>query len=153
MPIVDSWIEPGTSVHEYHRDHLDRVQRKVYRAKEGDDINALMLARVPSLNTNLAVEEINEAIEAVRAGADAKTLTFVDQTNLRGRRRVVKAMLSGPPEDVMRLAEVLSGLTDTQLTNLLNISGAKLTRIKAMLAKAAAIKSDFEAVRDDGDRV
>ncbi len=159
MPIVSSIIHldapqrVGRHIAEHHTDGNGKIYVRTYRAAVGDDVAAAALAYVPTLDAQLADVEVSEAIDAIRAGADPTKITFAEQTNVVGRRRVIKRLLAGSVEDVLLIAEVLLSLNDTQLSNLTNITGAKLTRIKAMLTKAVNIKADFEAIDQDEDRL
>ncbi len=148
---TDSPQRVGRHIVEHHTDSTGKIHTRSYRAAVGDDVEASMLAYVPTLNANLADIEVTLAIDLVRAGSDPTTITFNEQTNLVGRRRVIKKLLRGSPEDVMLIAGTLLALNNGQLGNLINITGAKLTRIRAVLTLASDIKTDYESIQQDPD--
>lgn len=77
MAIISSVIEQqrlqrngSTFVREAHTDHVGKQHKRAYRAPAGSDINATMLARVPSLEADAKENELRQVYRHVIAGAD-----------------------------------------------------------------------------------
>lgn len=64
----------ATFVREAHTDHVGKVRKVAYRAPVGADINATMLARVPSLEASNKSNELRTVYQRVVNGSDWATL-------------------------------------------------------------------------------
>jgi len=123
-----------------------------YTAAIADDINAVMAARVPRLNKELAHLEIDQTVELIQSGEHLSNIVFTEQTAQEGRARTVKTMLRSTVEDVIIISQILDDYTDTQIRTLLGVGQAKYDRIKTMMLKARAIENDYNDVTTDPDR-
>lgn len=101
MPVVSSSIledrpqrDGRRSVRERHTDHAGRTHDVTYLAEPGDDVETVMLARVPSVNTSLAEAEFSRLLSHTLGGGTLLTFPFVDLTPQEGSRRLLRLLVS-----------------------------------------------------------
>lgn len=125
MPIVSSeMLKPARdrgngylAVYEKHTDHNGKRHEHRYSCPVGHDIDQELLNWVPTLEAALIKSE-KESVQAnVENGADPANIIVKHLTNNQKAKRVIKALMLGNPEKLLKAAEYVQGLTSTQIEN------------------------------------
>jgi hypothetical protein len=106
------------AVFEKHTDHTGEVHEHRYSAPAGHDTAQELLNWVPVLESNLIEAEKNEIQSSIENGADPETITTKHLTGTQKAKRVVKALMLGSPEKMLKAAEYVQGFTNTQIDNI-----------------------------------
>ena len=124
MPILSSqivkWSDKGNgrlAVFEQHTDHNGDIHEHRYSCPVGHDIDQALLDWVPKLEVSLIDSEKASVQQAIEEGADPATLTIKHLSNNQKAKRVVKALMLGSPEKMLKAAEYVQGFTNTQIEN------------------------------------
>ena len=145
----------GRYVREVHTDHLGQEYHFTYAAVGSADINAIMLARVPSIEQTLIDSEIENWIGKVEDGnivaldvspEHRETDTVTIRKRRFARRLIRYAMVHNNLKTIRRIMYPIwyylkfdSGYTAQQIANYLNVSLSKLSNINAR----------FQAIHDN----
>lgn len=128
MPIVSSKIvkyrDKGNgrlSVFEQHTDHNGQVHEHRYSCHVGHDIEKELQNWAPKLDIALIEMEGAQLQQSVENGVDPATITLKHLTNLQKARTVVKALMLGSPEKMLKAAEYVQGFTDAQIENFFTV--------------------------------
>ena len=124
MPIVQSTITRdhnrgnGTrSIHEQHVDHLGEIHAHRYTAPLNYDADASLLEWVPLLEGYLIQGEKDSVKQAVKEGVDPSGIPRKHLTTTQKARAVIKALMLGSPEKMLKAAQYVQGFTNTQIEN------------------------------------
>lgn len=139
------------SIRERHTDHLDTAHFVQYIAESGMDVNAIMIARVPSLNTMLIENEEQKLISKFEEEHSDPTLyTFNHTTKQVFLRRLVRYLMKHPDvKIIVAIKPVIDWLkatyTATQIATYLGITTTVLGRINTRLDAIFAIADTLDA--------
>ena len=124
MPIINSQIiksrDRGNgklAVFEQHTDHNGDVHEHRYSCPLDYDIDQALLDRVPVMDASLISHEKEVIQSLVESGDDPALITVKHLTNTQKARRVVKALMLGSPEKMLKAAEYVQGFTNAQIEN------------------------------------
>jgi hypothetical protein len=124
MPIVSSEIikyrDRGNgrlAVFEQHTDHNGQVHEHRYSCPVGHDIDQELLNWIPVLENTLIESEEKTLQQSVESGVDPETITLKHLDNIQKARTVIKALMLGSPEKMLKAAEYVQGFTNTQIEN------------------------------------
>ena len=135
MPIVSSTIIKSRNrgngrlaVFEQHTDHNGDIHEHRYSCPVGHDIDQALLDWIPKLDASLIENEKESVQKAIEDGADPDTITLKHLTNLQKAKRVIRALMLGSPEKMLKAAEFVQGFTDAQIENF--FTAAQRARIR-----------------------
>ena len=124
MPIVTSTIiksrDRGNgrlAVFEQHVDHNGDVHEHRYSCPVGHDIDQELLDWIPKLEASLISSEKESIQKAVEEGADPATLSRKHITANQKAKRIIKALMLGSPEKMLKAAQYIQGFTNAQIEN------------------------------------
>jgi len=124
MPIVSSqiikWRNRGNgrlAVFEQHTDHNGDIHEHRYSCLVGHDINQELLDWVPKLEASLIEGEKESLQQAIQEGADPSIIVLKHLNNNQKAKRVVKALMLGNPEKMLKAAEYVQNFTNIQIEN------------------------------------
>lgn len=152
MPIVSSFVAEDRPLKEGGRQTLWRATDSLgnhYMQHEylaaNDDANARLAAWVSAINAKIVRAELNEFVEAARAGVDVTIKPVRDVTREQAVRYVFQMLLpSDNPRDAARLLPIRDWLranfTVAQIRSVLGITSARLTALNARLDAVAPAK-------------
>jgi hypothetical protein len=133
-------------VREHHTDHLGIVHAIAYLAAAGFDAAAALLARVATLEASLREREIAANIASIVTEGRFAVTTFVHSTVAQNRAALREAYRTATRVEAIMVGDFLNTLTNTQLQNLFNLTGAEVTTLRTnKLAPAAAAADDIRA--------
>lgn len=135
MPIVSSeivkWHDRGNgrlSVFEQHTDHNGDMHEHRYSCPVAHNINQALLDWVPTLDSSLLSSERSSIQSRLESGEDPANITPKHLSTIQKSKRVIRALMQGEPEKLLKSAEFVQTLTDNQLDNYFTV--AKRTRIR-----------------------
>lgn len=128
MPILSSVITKQRNrgngrlaVFEQHTDHNGDVHEHRYSCPVGYDAAQALIDWQSTLNTSLISSEKESYQSAIEEGADPATLPVKHLTNLQKARRVIKALMLGSPEKMLKAAEYVQGFSNAQIDNFFTV--------------------------------
>ena len=129
MPIVSSVItkqrDRGNgrlAVFEQHTDHNGDVHEHRYSCPVGHDTTQALTDWVAMLDASLITSEKESYQSAIEEGADPATLTVKHLSALQRARRVIKALMLGSPEKMLKAAEYVQGFTNDQIESFFTVN-------------------------------
>lgn len=152
MPIVSSLIHEDHAQHdrrrsvtEHHTDHLGVLHRVSYLAEVGTDAQAVMAARVSSIENGLAQAEVQRDIDHILSGDfGAVTSQHATMTDIRAALRALYREGSG--EETGRVAAFLLTLADARLRALFNITQGQVAALRGRLQTRADVVADLDGL-------
>ena len=136
MPIVSSTIikshnrgNGSLRVFEQHTDHNGDVHEHRYHCPVGHDIDQALLDWVPKLDASLIESEKEAVQQAVEEGQDPSSIVTKHITANQKAKRIVKALMLGSPERMLKAAQFVEGKTNAQIENF--FTQAQRVRIRA----------------------
>ena len=129
MPIVSSEIiktrnrgNGSRVVFEQHTDHNGDIHEHRYYCPVDHDIDQALLDWIPTLDASLIEGEKESYQQAIEEGQDPNAITLKHLNNTQKARRVVKALMLGSPEKMLKAAEYVQGFTDAQIENFFTVA-------------------------------
>jgi hypothetical protein len=119
MPIVTSTflidehsqVNGARYVTETHTASTGKVIEVMYRTKDAERCEAVMLARVPQINQQLHDSETEECVQRILAGENMMTMTFVDTTRQDVSRSLFRTVAADPnPKNVLVISPLMDVL-------------------------------------------
>ena len=104
-------------VHEEHTDHTGKIHEHRYHCPLDHDINTALADRIVILEAELVQIEKDFVFDSVSKGADPNLIIINHITNLQKAKQVLKALMFGQAEDVIKAAEFVSGFSNAQIEN------------------------------------
>lgn len=148
MAIVSSVLIDRSTQHdgrfwagERHTDQLGLIYEFRYLADAGTDAQAVMAARVSTINASLTAGEIANNIAAVSTLGAQATVTFNYSTVAANAAAVRAAYATMTQTQAIFTGEFLGSLTDTQLQNAFGLTTGQVATLrtnKLVPATAAA---------------
>ena len=124
MPIVSSTIIKSRNrgngsrvVFEQHTDHNGDIHEHRYYCPVDHDIDQALLDWVDVLNISLIEGEKESYQSAIEDGGDPDTIVLKHLSATQKARRVIRALMLGSPEKMLKAAEYVQGFTNTQIEN------------------------------------
>ncbi len=124
MPIVSSEIikhrDRGNgrlAVFEQHTDHNGDRHEHRYSCRVGHDIDQELLNWIPVLEATLVKSEEGSIQSDIENGSDPADVVTKHLTNNQKATAVVKALMLGSPDKMLKAAEYIQGFTNAQLEN------------------------------------
>lgn len=124
MPIVSSEIikyrnrgNGRLAVFERHTDHNGDVHEHRYSCPVGHDIDQELLNWASKLDDVLIEAEEKKLQRLVESGVDPETIEVKHLTNTQKATQVIKGLMLGDPEKLLKAAEYVRGFTDNQVEN------------------------------------
>ena len=151
MPIISSQIvrnhnrgNGSLSVHEQHEDHLGIIHEHRYRAPIGYDVDTALINWVAKLEAFLIENEKQFVFSAVSAGADPTLITVKYLSNLQKAKQVLKALMFGNAENVIKAAEFVSSFSNAQIENYFTVAQRIRIRVRQnyVLTNKVIIETD-----------
>lgn len=122
MPIISSEIvkyrDRGNgrlAVFEQHTDHNNDVHEHRYSCPVGHNINQELLNWVPRLDLSLIESEKVAVQQSIENGTDPADIALKHLTNTQKAKQVIKSLMLGSPEKMLKAAEYVQGFTDNQI--------------------------------------
>ena len=122
MPIITSNIVKNHNrgnrsrvVYEQHIDHNNDVYDHKYYCSIDHDTGQSLLDWASRLNISLVSDEKEYIQKAIEEGADPATLATKHISTEQKARRVIKALMIGSPEKMLKAAEYVQGFSNTQI--------------------------------------
>lgn len=104
-------------VFEMHTDHNGDVHEHRYFCSVDHDINQALLDWVPRLEATLIANEKEFIQQVVENGVDPATIIPKHLTNEQKAKRIIKALMLGKPDKMLKAAEYVQGFTNVQIEN------------------------------------
>ena len=150
MPIVSSLVKEDRVqadgrrwIREHYIDQLGLIHERAYMALASHIID--LNAQIATLNQQLIDQEIQQNIARIYESG-ALAVVVVEYATLADNRAGLRAAYAtATREQVYALGSFLNTLTNTQLGNLFNVSGAALTSLRTRLQTVAAKWTDYLA--------
>jgi len=137
MPIVSSQIikshdrgNGSQRVFEQHTDHNGDVHEHRYTCPLNHNINQALLDWQPILNTTLVNSEKESYQQAIEDGVDPNTITLKHLSNTQKARRVVRALMLGNPNKMLKAAQYVQGFTNAQIEKFFTVAQRKRIRVR-----------------------
>ena len=135
MPIVNSIITKQRNrgngrlaVFEQHTDHNGDVHEHRYSCPVGHDTDQALLDWIPKLESSLISSEKELVQKAIEDGTDPTTIALKHITPLQRAKRVIRALMLGSPEKMLKAAEYVQGFSNAQIENF--FTAAQRVRIR-----------------------
>jgi hypothetical protein len=135
MPIVNSIItkqrDRGNgrlAVYEQHTDHNGDVHEHRYSCPVGHDTDQALIDWIPKLNVSLIEGELESYQQAIEEGADPASITVKHISANQKAKRIVRALMLGSPERMLKAAQFVKGKTNAQIENF--FTAAQRVRIR-----------------------
>lgn len=129
MPIVSSEIIKSRNrgngrlaVFEQHIDHNGDIHEHRYSCPVGYDINQRLLDWIPILENTLIESEKKTLQRSVEDGADPADIILKHLTNTQKAKQVIKALMLGSPEKMLKAAQYVDGFSDAQIENFFTVA-------------------------------
>lgn len=150
MSIVSSELTEETAqtdgrkwIEERHTDHVATVHVIRYLAASGLDINAVMAARVGTLETALAQTEISEILQIIFLDGSEAVFTPVHATEENAKDTVRAAYINATGTDAIMIGDFLSMQTDGVLQGLFGIDQTETDTLRADYLTPQAAEAAF----------
>ena len=162
MPIISSIIaedqaqaDGRRTIREVHTDHLGREHWVQYRAASDTDVNAVMLARVPSIDADLAEAEIEKIIGIAESGGDLVGLPLPEfTTKAIAIKRVLKWFWKNRAWKAWNCIDLVNALPDVYLIGTIGLTAEEVTVLRSRVVKLTTALSaidDADVGVTDGD--
>lgn len=133
---------------ELHTDHLGKKYQVFYRASISADINAIMLARVPSIETNLAEAEEDKLIGDVEAGLNPLNIAPDYTTVQKAHRKMVRWVMRNKAHIAVKLIPLVNWLkanyTAAQIATYLGVTTAIVLKINNRFTALEVLKPSLD---------
>lgn len=144
----DIQADGSRHIREEHTDHLGRVHVVNYTAAAGQNVSALMSARVSQIEAQLAEAEIEQFVANIDTGMDFVSIAPNYTTKEKVWKRLMQEYRRGRARQAINLLPLLKYLnttyTDTQIRNALSISQAKLDAVRSRAVGLENLKTAIE---------
>jgi len=104
-------------IHEHHTDHLGIIHENWYECDANYDINQALIDNANAIQQRLVSDEKENVKALVESGVDHAQITVNHLTSLQKAKQIIKALMFGSPQKMLKAAEYVQGFTNAQIEN------------------------------------